>query len=133
VIAVDTSVVVPALSAWHERHESCRTVLDDRPHIVGHALVESFSVLTRLPAPFRMRPQLASELLSANFGHPALVMTADDTARFVANLSQWRVVGGAVYDALIAATAAQAGAVLLTLDARAARTYLAVGADVRLL
>jgi len=133
VIAVDTSVVVPGLSAWHERHDSCRLVLDEQPRIVGHALVESFSVLTRLPVPYRMPSQLASELLISNFGQPALVMTAEDTARFVASLPQWRVVGGAVYDALIGATATQAGAVLLTLDERAARTYAAVGAEVRLL
>jgi predicted nucleic acid-binding protein len=132
-IAVDTSVVVPGLSAWHEHHESCRSVLDGQPRIVGHALVESFSVLTRLPAPFRMPTQLASELLSTNFDQPPLVLAAEDTARFVASLPQWRVVGGSVYDALIGATAAQAGAVLLTLDARAARTYQAVGADVRFL
>jgi predicted nucleic acid-binding protein len=133
VIAVDTSVVVPALSPWHERHEPCRTVLDDRPRIVGHALVESFSVLTRLPVPFRLQPKLASELLSSNFDPPVLVMNAEDHARFVVDLPHWGVVGGAVYDALIAATAARVGAVLLTLDGRAARTYRAVGADVRLL
>jgi len=133
VIAVDTSVVVPALSSWHERHEPCRTVLDDRPRIVGHALVESFSVLTRLPAPFRLPAPLASELLSSNFHQRALVMTADEIAGFVAGLPDWGVVGGAVYDALIAATAAQAGAVLLTMDARAARAYRAVGAEVQLL
>ena len=80
-----------------------------------------------------MQPQLASELLSANFDQPPLVLTAEDTARFVASLPRMRVVGGAVYDALIGATATQAGAVLLTADARAARTYEAVGAEVRLL
>ena len=40
------------------------------------------------------------------------------------------LIGGAVYDALIAATAREAGATLLTLDARAVRTYRAVGADI---
>jgi predicted nucleic acid-binding protein len=133
VIAVDTSVVVPGLSPWHERHDSCRSVLDEKPRIVGHALVECFSVLTRLPAPYRMPAQLASELLISNFGQPSLVMAAEDLGRFVASLPQYRVSGGAVYDALIGATAAQAGAVLLSLDARAARAYEAVGAEVRLL
>jgi hypothetical protein len=44
-----------------------------------------------------------------------------------------RVIGGAVDDALIAAGAQQAGATLLTLDVRAARTYRAVGADARVI
>jgi len=132
VIAVDTSVVVAGLSPWHERHETCRTVLDERPDIVGHALIESFSVLTRLPAPYRVPPALASELLTVNFAAP-LMMTSNQLALFVETLPQWRVIGGAVYDALIAATARDADATLLTLDLRASRTYLAIGADARMI
>jgi predicted nucleic acid-binding protein len=41
--------------------------------------------------------------------------------------------GGAIYDALIGATAAEAGLPLLTFDRRAQRTYEAVGVEVRFL
>ena len=41
--------------------------------------------------------------------------------------------GGAIYDALVGASAAYAGATLLTLDRRAVRAYEAVGVDFRLL
>ncbi len=131
-MTVDTSVVVAGFSPWHERHDDCRAVIEGRPEIVGHALVESFSVLTRLPAPFRIPAPLAVELLQANFARPPLTMSSEQMAQFVDSLTRWRVTGGAVYDALIAATARDASATLLTLDVRAVRTYLAVGADARL-
>jgi len=132
VIAVDTSVVVAGLCSWHDRHDVCRPILDEKPVIVGHVLVESFSVLTRLPAPYRVSAELAAELLAANFPREPLTMKPEEVMSFVAGLPQWRVIGGAVYDALIAATARDAGAALLTLDARAARTYLAIGVDTQL-
>lgn len=132
-IAVDSSVVIAGLSGWHERHDACRAVLDDRPEIVGHALVEAFSVLTRLPVPYRLRAELAAELLAANFVGPPLILSPQQVAQFVGSLPRWQIIGGAVYDALIAATACDADATLLTLDARAARTYLAVGAAARLI
>jgi len=133
VIAVDTSVVVAGFSPWHERHVVCRELLDERPAIVGHALVESFSVLTRLPAPFRMPAPLASRLLCANFPARPLMLTAANQQQFIEDLAAWTVVGGAVYDALIAVTAQSHGAQLATLDERAARTYLAAGADTRVI
>ena len=43
------------------------------------------------------------------------------------------IVGGAVYDALVAVTAREAGATLVSLDHRAARTYRAVAVEHRLL
>jgi predicted nucleic acid-binding protein len=128
-MSVDTSVVVAGLSPWHERHDICRELLDERPAIVGHALVESFSVLTRLPAPYRMPAPLTAQLLTANFPEPPLMLTAAGQLQFIADLASWRVLGGAVYDALIAATARFHGAQLATLDERAARTYLAAGAE----
>jgi predicted nucleic acid-binding protein len=43
------------------------------------------------------------------------------------------IVGGAVYDALIAATSREAGAALVSLDQRAARVYRALGVEHTLL
>lgn len=44
-------------------------------------------------------------------------------------MSASRIGGGAVYDALVAATAKATGAVLLSLDRRAERTYRMIGVD----
>ena len=43
------------------------------------------------------------------------------------------ITGGAVYDAIVAATAVEGGATLLTRDRRAVETYRRVGADYRVL
>lgn len=48
-IAVDSSAVIAAFASWHESHAAARKVLDSPPQIVGHSVVESYSVLTRLP------------------------------------------------------------------------------------
>ncbi len=132
-MSVDTSVVVAGLSPWHERHDTAREVLDKKPTVVGHVLVEVFSVLTRLPVPFRVPADLVSTLLSSNFPSAPLALTPQQLARFVAGLPQWQIRGGAVYDALIAVTAREAGATLLSLDRRALPTYLAVDAHARMI
>jgi len=49
------------------------------------------------------------------------------------DLATRSILGGAAYDALIGATAAAAGARLLTFDERATHTYALVGAEVELL
>ena len=55
-IALDTSVVVAALLAFHERHAVARSVVDDALRDGGAILpvpvvFEAYSVLTRLPSP----------------------------------------------------------------------------------
>jgi predicted nucleic acid-binding protein len=45
------------------------------------------------------------------------------THAVVARCSERQIFGGAVYDALVGLTAAEAGATLLTRDKRAARAY----------
>lgn len=98
-IAVDTSVVVAAFASWHEGHSSAASVLARKPRIPAHALIESFSVLTRLPLPHRGPPEVVRQFLTE----------------------------GAIYDALIAETAKHANATLLTRDRRALPTYERLG------
>ena len=50
---VDSGVIVAAFAPWHERHSDAIAVMVDKPQAVAHSLVETYSVLTRLPAPFR--------------------------------------------------------------------------------
>lgn len=56
-------------------------------------------------------------------------MSASATASLVGTLSAARIVGGAVYDALIGLTASAAGSLLLARDRRAVPTLLALGVD----
>jgi hypothetical protein len=53
---------------------------------------------------------------------------ADELRRLLETCAHARVIGGAVYDAMVAAAAVKAKARLLTLDACARPTYAAMGA-----
>lgn len=130
--AVDSSVLVAGFASWHERHEQARRALVGA-QVVGHALVEAFSVLTRLPAPHRAAPDLAAAFLGDVASAPPLVLPAKAWDQLPARLASVGIAGGATYDALIAVTAQQFEAELLSLDVRAVATYRALGARYRLL
>jgi hypothetical protein len=63
---------------------------------------------------------------------PALVLAPTGYVELLGVAATERIVGGAVYDALVALTAREAGAELLTLDERAVRTYELLGIDFQL-
>jgi hypothetical protein len=95
----------------------------------GHALAETYSVLTRLPRDLRLDPIDAARLLRDRFAAP-LVLGATMSARIPDALSTSGIVGGAVYDALVALAAVENDAELATRDMRAKGTYEALGARV---
>lgn len=95
----------------------------------GHALAETYSVLTRLPGDLRLDPSDAARLLGERFA-PPLVLGARETRRLPGTLARLGVAGGAVYDALVALAAVEHDADLATRDLRAKATYEAVGARV---
>lgn len=129
--AVDSSVVVPAFASWHTGHAEALALLAESSEIVAHAALESYSVLTRLPAPHRAPPAVVRDYLVERFPAPWLTLTAGEQRAFLERLPELGVSGGAVYDALIAATASARDAELVTLDARALETYRRVGVRVR--
>lgn len=122
-IAVDTSVVVAAFASWHDGHRAAAAVLARKPRIPAHVLIESFSVLTRLPAPHRSPPELVEAFLGENFPRPPLSLPGAALRALVQAAVAAQVSGGAIYDALIGETAKRAGAILLTRDRRAVLTY----------
>lgn len=125
----DTSVLVPALLPWHEQHAPCRAAAQ-RAHDVGaHVLIECFSVLTRLPSPHRVSPSDASRLV---LGMPLSVISlpGSEHRSLVQTLAANGIGGGAVYDALVGATAQHHGLTLLTRDVRARAVYDLVGVRV---
>lgn len=128
-LTCDTSVLVPAILSWHEHHEAARrAVLGEVQHVPAHALLESYSVLTRLPPPHRISPEHAADVV-AQLPMSALVLPGDVHRGLVADLGRARIGGGAVYDALVAATARHHGLRLLTRDRRARATYDMVGVE----
>lgn len=129
--AADTSVVVAAFASWHEHHDAARRWLDGGLRLVEHCALETFSVLTRLPAPHRSPGAVVVDFIRVRFPDPYLRMNAAAYRRFVLELATHAVAGGASYDALVAATAVAAGAELVTCDRRAAGTYERYGARVR--
>lgn len=130
---VDTSVAVAAFASWHEHHSAAFKVLSQGTRLMGQVALETYAVLTRLPPPHRAPAALVVEFLARNFVDPILALPPREQGRLLATCSEARIVGGAVYDAVVAATSIHASATLVTLDRRALPTYKALGADVRLL
>ena len=125
-LLVDTSVAIALIVADHAAHESVTAVIGGRAlGLAGHAAFETFSVLTRLPAPLRRTPAAARRLIDENF--PATrFLGGRAAARLLERLPDLGISGGAVYDAVVAATAAEHGLVLATRDRRALATYRAL-------
>jgi predicted nucleic acid-binding protein len=133
VIALDTSVVVAAFASWDEHHAAAAAALARRPRLPAHVLVESYSVLTRLPAPHTVAAATVVDFLRMRFRSAPLALSARAYAVLVNEAAAAGIGGGAIYDALIAATARYAGALLLTRDRRALPTYEKVGARYELI
>ena len=121
--AADTSVIVAAFASWHEHHQPARDIIDDGVRLIEHCVLETYSVLTRLPPPHRCPPNVVRDYLEQRFAQPCLRLDSDPFKEFVLQLPDHDVTGGAAYDALVAATAAKHQAVLVTCDKRAAALY----------
>lgn len=132
-VAVDTSIVVAGLLIDHGQHELARPVLASLPAIPAHVAIESYSVLTRMPIPGRLPAAEATELLLQAFGGRVVALSGPEQQGLLASLAGLGIAGGAVYDALVAATALRHGLALRSLDRRAARTYDAIGVDYELI
>ena len=128
--AVDSSLVIAAFATWHEHHAIARTVMARRPRLIAHAAIESYSVLTRLPAPHRAHPSIVHAFITERFTEPFLTLSETGYQELLATLAAGQILGGPAYDALIAFTAAEHQATLLSLDQRATPTYEALGATV---
>jgi hypothetical protein len=90
---------------------------------VAHCVVETYSVLTRLPAPHRIAAQVASSYLRVAFAkHALLALPPSEHRALVETCATNGLSGGAIYDALIGAACAR-------LDARARQTYALLGVD----
>jgi predicted nucleic acid-binding protein len=129
-VAVDTSVAVPLLVRSHQHHADVVRWWDGQEiTLSGRALAETYSVLTRLPGDARLSAEDAARLLDARFTTP-LTLSGPRAGKVHTTLSRLGIVGGAVYDGLVALAAQEHGLALATRDARARGTYDAVGVKV---
>ena len=120
-IALDSSFLIALLSDWHAKHQKTLQSFEywrdrDAQIILPlHTILECYSVLTRIPAPYRLPPDLALQAIRENFSRTALVVgvKAGNVWERIEDLSRRGVGGGRVYDALIAWCALDAGATIL--------------------
>lgn len=128
-VLLDTSAAVALLDQDHAAHQAVRrAVRGRRLGLAGHAVFETYSVLTRLPVPKRVSHGAASELIGTVFTENRY-LSAGASSAVIARCSEQGIGGGAVYDALVAAAAAEHDLSLLSCDVRAATVYRAL--DVR--
>jgi predicted nucleic acid-binding protein len=128
-LALDTSVAVPLLVDRHRAHgDVARWWRGREVALCGHALAETYSVLTRLPGDLRLTPADAAHLITERFA-PPLLLGAATTTDLPGILAGLQVAGGAVYDALVGLAAVEHSAELATRDGRAVATYETVGAN----
>ena len=78
-----------------------------------------------------MTAEVVVEYLMEKFGEPWLTLSADEHSALLREASGKGITGGALYDAVIAATARHAGATILTRDHRATRVYGALDVPFR--
>jgi predicted nucleic acid-binding protein len=123
--ALDTSVVIAALLTWHDDHERCMAAMaassgpGRRLVLPLPALVQSFSVMTRLPPGRRLPAQGALDLLHGSLADRADLATppAGDGWQVLKEGVAAGAVGGGIHDFEILDVAARAGATrLLTLN-----------------
>lgn len=132
-LLVDTSVAVPLVLASHEAHELVRDAVGERSvALAGHALVETYAVLTRLPGDARLAPADAARLLAARF-EPAVLLDVRSARSAPSVFADHGIAGGATYDGLIALAARRSGLALGSRDRRAEATYRRLGVELELL
>jgi predicted nucleic acid-binding protein len=131
VIALDSSVVIAALSSWHPAHEASRAAIaSDERALPSHVAFETAAVISRLPEGYRTTPAVVFDALERVFSRPWLTLSGEAARACLGQAAAAGIRGGALYDALIAATAGEHGATLLSADRRAGAAYEAMGATV---
>lgn len=127
--ALDSSVIVAGLLPWHEHHAAARRAMAtlvagagaERLVLPIPALVESYSVMTRLPGSRRLSPADAYQLLFRAFHDCGSTVNLEpgEIWDFLAEQRDRVVYGGSVYDAVILRCARRGGARrVLTLNRR---------------
>jgi predicted nucleic acid-binding protein len=111
----DTSVLVAALLPAHPHHARSFPVFASATRkqagCAAHSLAEAYSTFTRYPGKERMSAEAASLMVQEIEHRFTLVwLDGDEYYAAIRRMAQMRIVGGAVYDGLVAECALKAGA-----------------------
>ena len=131
-IAADATVLVAAVVAWHERHRAAIAAVEAALArklllLPAPALIESYAVLTRLPAQHRLTHADAFHLLRSSFSSARIA--AARTRDTWSVLRRWSVagIGGSdALDATVVEIAREAGAKTLLTFRRVELERLAI-------
>ena len=127
VLLLDTSAALALVDPTNKHHGAVlEATRGRRMGLSGHAEFEMLSVLTRLPYPARLSGADATRLLVRNFPETRHI-DSQTSAELAAESADLGILGGAVYDGLVAACARTHGLPLITCDRRALPTYEALG------
>lgn len=127
VTGVDTSLLIAALQSWHEQHVVALEAVDRLLGSEGEtvlpvrALLEAYSVMTRLPPPHRLAPSTAFEVLRGTLERDVRLVGLPEEAhwKLLGGFVETGTTGGAVYDAEIIECCRRAGATkIVTLNRR---------------
>ena len=130
-IAPDSSVTIAAAAPWHVAHQSAvSTMATTESSLIAHVAFETTAALSRMPQGQRLAPATVLEWLERRFPTEWLSLPAAASRDALRAAVAHGIRGGALYDALIGATAAHHGHQLLSADRRAAPTYAALNIDV---
>lgn len=131
-LLLDTSAAIALVHDQNPAHERILQLTHGRViGLAGHASVEMYSVLTRMPGAARVSPGRAQEIIERSFPASApLSPTSAEAA--IATFADAGIAGGSVYDGLVGLAARDAAVTLLTCDRRAMGTYTALRVEVLL-
>lgn len=130
-IAPDSSVTIAAAAPWHVAHGAAvRALASERPALIAHVAFETTAAMSRMPEGQRLAPEVVWEWLEQRFPADWLILPAREARLALRTAVGHGIRGGALYDALIGATAAHHGHTLVSADRRAARVYSALGVSV---
>jgi predicted nucleic acid-binding protein len=111
-VLFDTSVLVAAFVKVHPQHQPCASWWQKVQNgkikgiISTHTLAELYSVLTRLPISPRISPTLAQQLIEQNLKDFDIIpLTPEDYKNVIKQMVNLKLIGGAIFDALIAQVA----------------------------
>lgn len=129
-IAPDSSVTIAAAAPWHLAHDAAVAALSaEAASLISHVAFETTAALSRMPEGQRLAPDVVLEWLELRFGSRWLALPAAATRRALRTAVDRGIRGGALYDALIGATALHHRHTLISADRRAAPIYSALGVD----